>query len=515
MSSRVARPTDPHRPSARRPAGPVIPATPATPAGTRGPPWVRDADFSDPVIAELQRAKAAAEAASEAKSRYLVAVSHEIRSPLNAIYGYAQLLERGDAVTGSEAGAAIRRSVEHLTNLAESLLEISRIESGVLKIRSGVVDVHALLGQILSMFRAQAIAKGLSLTLDIGKNLPVLVKTDQKRLRQVLINLVSNAIKYTPTGGVGIVVHYRNEVATIDVVDTGIGIEPGDIERIFEPFERGSASGVLAQPGIGLGLTITRVLAQVLGGDILATSTPGEGSRFRLKLMLSPALPVMGDADAAAVHVEGYQGPRRKVLVVEDDPEQCAAMQSLLESLDFIVHVARTGADAIGQAARCVPDAVLLDVEMPGISGWETARRLREVHGSRLKIVMVSACTVAVETHEADDLTHDAFVAKPIAFDALFATMQQQLGLQWNYVEVASSPDLSRQEFPVPEGARVHLERLRKYAQIGHVLGFEKELEAFERAVPDAAPFIAVLRGHLHDFDFSASIGKIEHALAR
>jgi signal transduction histidine kinase/CheY-like chemotaxis protein len=468
----------------------------------------------DPVIAELQRAKTAAESANEAKSRYLVAVSHEIRSPLNAIYGYAQLLERGDAVTGAEAGAAIRRSVDHLTNLAESLLEISRIESGVLKTRSGVIDIRALLGQIVSMFWAQATAKGLSLTLNVGNNLPPLVKTDQKRLKQVLINLVSNAIKYTETGRVEIAVSYRNDVATIDVVDTGIGIEPGEMERVFEPFERGSSSSVQSQPGIGLGLTITRVLAQVLGGDITATSTPGAGSRFRLKLMLAPAIPPVDKE--AGVRVESYQGPRRTVLIIEDDPAQRAAMQSLLQSLDFIVHTARTGLEGIELAARCAPDVVLLDVEMPGISGWETAKRLRDAHAKALKIVMVSANLLETDTHDPEACDYDAFVAKPIAFDALFATMQEQLGLQWNYVAPAQAPGRAPGEAqvsaPLPAEARPYLDRLRQFAQIGHVLGFEQQLAEFEQAVPVAAPFVAILRDDLNNFEFGSIIEKIEDA---
>lgn len=462
-----------------------------------------------PIVAELQRAKAAAEAANEAKSRYLVAVSHEIRSPLNAIYGYAQLLERGDAVTGAEAGAAIRRSVDHLTNLAESLLEISRIESGVLKIRSGVVDIRALLGQIVSMFRAQAIGKGLDLTLRVSDNLPTTVKTDQSRLKQVLINLVSNAIKYTEVGGIEVAVSYRSEVATIDVVDTGIGIEADDMERVFEPFERGSSTGVQSQPGIGLGLTITRVLAHVLGGDITVTSTLGSGSCFRLKLMLSPA-PVAADKETSA-RIESYQGSRRTVLIIEDDPEQRAAMQSLLQSLDFIVHVAKNGMEGIDLASRYAPDLVLLDVEMPGISGWETALRLRRAYGTPLKIVMVSANTAGTDTRYLDDRVCDAFVAKPIAFDSLLATIQQNLDLRWN--QSSPNPVLAAEgaASALPLEAAPYLERLRRLAQIGHVLEFEKQLGDFESTVPAVNAFVAILREDLNNFDFGSIIKKIEN----
>jgi signal transduction histidine kinase/CheY-like chemotaxis protein len=465
---------------------------------------------TDPVIAELMRSKAAAEAANEAKSRYLVAVSHEIRSPLNAIYGYAQLLERGDAISGAEAGAAIRRSVDHLTSLAESLLELSHVESGVLKIQSDVVDIRSLLDQTISMFRAQAMTKGLNLLLNVSDRLPALVKTDQKRLKQVLINLVSNAIKYTEAGHVELRVDHRNEVATIDVIDTGIGIEPDDLARAFEPFERGRSSRVQSQPGIGLGLAITRVLVQVLGGEITASSTP-EGSRFRVKLMLSSVAPAREDEPGR--HVVGYSGPRRTVLIVEDEPGQRAALHSLLTSLDFVVHVAETGIEGIDLAARYSPDMVLLDVEMPGISGWETAKTLRAVHGAKLKIVLVTARMTNPEAGDSAFHAYDAMLAKPIAFDALFTTMQR-LGVQWKQSAPDQTHPAIRGAADVSVEARPYLGRLHRAARMGHVLEFEKQLAELEHAVPAAASFAAMLRTHLDEFDFGAIIEKIENARA-
>lgn len=462
----------------------------------------------EPLLAELERAKAAAEAANEAKSRYLVAVSHEIRSPLNAIYGYAQLLERGDEVTRAEAGAAIRRSVDHLTNLAESLLEISQVENGVLKIRSGVVDIRVLLGQIVSMFRAQAIAKGITLTLSVSNTLPALVKTDQRRLKQVLINLVSNAIKYTVTGSVQIAATYRNQVATIDVVDTGVGIEKDDLERVFEPFERGHSSDIQSQPGIGLGLTLTRVLVQVLGGDITAKSTPGEGSCFRLKLMLSSVAPA--DPDGARANVEDAQEPRRTILIIEDDAAQRATMRSLLQPLNVTVHTASTGMIGIDLAARYSPDVVLLDIDMPGISGWETAERLRRAHGAALKIIMVSANVSDMDARQPGGSPHDAVLAKPIAFDTLSAMLHLQLGLAHGGAAIEAPVG-----FGAPAGARPYLDRLQHLAQIGHVLGFEELLAQLEQDVPGAASFVAAMREHMRTFDFASIIQRIENARSR
>lgn len=466
-----------------------------------------------PQIAELVRAKEAAEAANEAKSRYLMAISHEIRSPLNAIYGYAQLLERGDAVSGVEAGAAIRRSVDHLTNLAESLLEISWVESGVVKVRSEVIDIHATLAELVSMFQAQAIAKGLRLDLDIADNLPVHVKSDQRRLRQVLINLISNAIKYTEVGGVRISARYRSQVATIEVSDSGIGMDPDELARVFEPFERGSSKSVQSQPGVGLGLTITRVLARIMGGEITATSTPGEGSRFQVKLMLAtPSTPA--DEPHVRAPVESYQGlgVDRTILLIDDDPDQRAAMRSLLLPLGFAVLVAGTGIEGIELAAQHSPDLVLLDLQMPELDGRETAERLRRTHGEGLKIIMLSAEVMDEKASNPDGQVHDAFIAKPVACDTLFATIARQLNLEWRY-EKPPATTTARRSAPsrALADARPILDRLGKSARIGHVLEVEEQIADFEREFPEQASFSAMLREHLDNFEFGSILKMIDN----
>jgi CheY-like chemotaxis protein len=279
--------------------------------------------------------------------------------------------------------------------------------------------------------------------------------------------------------------------------------------RAFEPFERGRSSNVQSQPGIGLGLAITRVLVQVLGGEITASSTPGGGSRFRVKLMLSSVAPASQDAPGRGV--EGYSGPRRTILIIEDDCAQRSALQSLLTSLDFVVHAASTGQEGIDLAAQCSPGMVLLDVEMPGISGWETARKLREIHGAKLKILLVTAMMTDPEAREPGAHAYDAMLAKPIAFDALFTTMQQ-LGVRWNQPAPEQKRAIAQGAAVISDEARPYLGQLHRTARIGHVLEFEKQLAELEHAVPAAASLAVMLRTHLDDFDFGAIIEKIENA---
>ena len=390
-----------------------------------------------PDLIELTRAKAAAEAANDAKTRYLMALSHEIRSPLNVIYGYAQLLERDETMSGAEAGTIIRRSAEHVTNLVEGLLEISRIESGVLKLRTDVVAIRSLLDHVLDMFRPQAAAKGLALDLVFVDPLPLCVRTDEKRLRQILINLVSNAVKYTREGSVTLRVRYRSEVATIDVEDTGIGIADHDLTRVFEPFERGSMAEAQSQPGIGLGLAITQVLARVMGGDIAVTSTSGGGSVFRLRLLLAEAAASAGRSTHGD-RVVGYAGRRRTVLVIDDDPSQRAIAAALLRPLGFVVEAAGNGSEGLALAAACSPDLVLLDIQMPGASGWEVAGWLREAHGPALRIVMASANAHEFRAGGDGDSSHDAFITKPIELDALLAQIGSLLDIAWEHADAVA-----------------------------------------------------------------------------
>lgn len=479
-----------------------------SPAGRSGADDAVPAD----TMAELHRAKAAAEAANEAKTRYLVAVSHEIRSPLNVIYGYAQLLERDNSISGAEAGTIIRRSAEHVTNLVEGLLDISRIESGVLTIRRDLVDIRALLQHVIDMFRMQAGAKGLALTLDVKNTLPDQVRTDEKRLRQILINLVSNAIKYTQAGGVAVTVRYRGQVADIQVSDTGIGIAPEDLERVFEPFDRGSSADAQRQPGIGLGLAITRVLANVLGGDIAVTSTPGIGSVFRFRTMLaSPASPAR--SVARGTRVIGYRGPRRTVLVVDDDPAQRTILQSLLGALGFVVHTAANGAEGLARAASDPADIVLLDIQMPGMSGWDVAEQLRAAHGTTLRIVMVSADAHEFRAGGDGRSTHNAFVTKPVELDTLVALIGTQLDLHWEEQEDAAAADeLPAPPSPLPPDAAPLIERVRALAGMGHVRGVESALDDLRDAVPAAASLVTTLRRHLDAFDLRSLIKTIDDA---
>ena len=316
--------------------------------------------------AELKRAKEVAEAANLAKSRYLSGISHELRTPLNVILGYAQLLGQDDAVPPAKRGAlkVIRRSSEHLSVLIDGLLDMAKIEAGKLVLRRDAVAFPEFVEQLVQMFELQAQAKGLHLVLEKAGHLPAVVFTDEKRLRQILINLLSNAIAYTEAGSVTL----RNPLP-LAAGGGSRSATPAWASRpanygVFSSRSKRSASAI-GIAGTGLGLTISNLLAQVMGGDISVDSVPGKGSVFRVRMLLA------ADTSGAArvvtrARVTGYLGARRRVMVVDDDPNHRTLMREALQPLGFMVLEASNGEQCLQLLPQYAPDILLLDISMPG-----------------------------------------------------------------------------------------------------------------------------------------------------
>jgi len=338
--------------------------------------------------------------------------------------------------------------------------------------------------------------------------LPPTVHTDEKRLRQILINLLSNAIKFTRSGHVSFIVRYRSQVAEFEVRDTGPGIPPDDLERIFEPFERGRHHGGFV-PGIGLGLTITKLLSEIMGGDISVTSTLGEGSSFKVRLMLS-ASSQTGLEAARETQIIGYEGPRRTIIVADDEPAHRELMHEILIPLGFILLSTRDGEECLNLAAHCEPDLFLLDIAMPGMDGWELVRRLRKMGHERVPIIMVSAnAGEGSQTRGADD-GHDGYLIKPIIIAQLLEMIGARLQLEWiKSAELVSNGSDSMPSFmDVPE--RRHIEELAQLGRIGYVRGIHEKLDEIEELDPSYAAFATYLRSCIKDFDVKLYMSTIE-----
>lgn len=360
--------------------------------------------------AELQRARKAADAANLAKSRFIVGISHEIRTPLNTISGYAQLLNK-DPAHLADAVRVISRSATHLTGLIDGLIDVSRIENGSVRIQRAPVNLHDLLEQLGDMFRLQAATRGIQFSHNRAPHLPQWVYSDEKRLRQILINLISNAIKYTPQGSASLAVHWRNPVAEFEIKDTGVGIAADDMKRIFEPFER--INTVRGQPGVGLGLTITRLLADIMGGQVTVESQPGAGSVFRVKMFFSEAPGTGRKAESAAV-AQGNAGITRTILVADDDPGHLDLVRGILSPLGCRLLFAQDGAECLRLYREHRPNLILLDIAMPQMNGWEVARTIRgQEQDEEVSILMVSANVHDFQRPRHVDDPHDDYLFKP------------------------------------------------------------------------------------------------------
>ncbi|MGJ5155126.1 MULTISPECIES: hybrid sensor histidine kinase/response regulator [unclassified Bradyrhizobium] len=452
--------------------------------------------------AELQRAKEVAESANLAKSRYVVGLSHELRSPLNAISGYAQLLEQDTSLAPKprDQVRVVRRSADHLSGLIDGILDISKIEAGRLYLSRDEVRLSEFLDQLVGMFRLQAAAKGVDFVFKRPAVLPLVVYADEKRLRQILINLLSNAIKFTGEGSVQFVVHYRSPVAEFEVIDTGPGIQPDDLERIFAPFERGALGIAQPQTGTGLGLTISRLLAGVMGGDIKVVSKVGAGSTFKVKILLSEVTNPTRHPPVKAP-VAGYLGPRRTILITDDDPVHRDLLREVLTPLGFILLSAPDGPACLALAQHCQPDLFILDISMPGMDGWTVAETLRNSGHHQARILMTSASALEAHGRPLAQPFHDSYLMKPIDIPRLLEAIRQLLKLEWSYqTDIPVVPPRWRPD----TGSRPplnYVEELMSLGQIGYIRAIQLKLDEIRNAHPEHADFVAHMRTLVDRFD--------------
>ena len=400
---------------------------------------------------KLQTAKLIAEQANKAKSRYITAISHELRTPLNSILGYAQILDGDESIPQHRRQAVnvIRRSGDHLLSVIEGTLDIARIEGGKLTLDVKAINFHDLLEQMVRTFELQARNKGLDFRYEAQGEIPQTVRADEKRLRQILLNVLGNAIKFTPQGQVVLRLRYAGEMARFEIEDSGPGISAEEINQIFEPFERGGANQIVGAGGTGLGLTISRMLTDLMGGQMSVTSTPGTGSSFHIRLFLPHvSTPQAALAKARPARI-GYAGRRQRILIVDNERDDRELLASVLEPLGFEVGQAESGHACLAMLADFHPDLIFMDLAMPGIDGWQTIRRIRQGHLSSAHIAILSANAFDKGLENDVGIPTGDFFLKPFKMQELLDWTGNRLALDWLEMPVpAQLPTVEALEQP-------------------------------------------------------------------
>jgi signal transduction histidine kinase/ligand-binding sensor domain-containing protein/DNA-binding NarL/FixJ family response regulator len=479
-----------------------------------------------------------AERLARLRSEFLAQMSHELRTPLNAILGYAQILLRDEGLTDRQARglATIQESGDHLLTLINDILDLSRIGASKLDLHPADVNLAAFLRTVCDIIRVKADEKSLLFTYEGSADLPAAVRVDDKRLRQVLFNLLGNAVKFTDRGRITLrvrSVHFpthtehdsENDKAENDttekdmpmvrllfeVEDSGIGMTKAQVERIFQPFEQ-VADVERRQGGAGLGLTISHQLVRLMGGDIQVRSEAGKGSVFSFELDLPVAASQVDILPTERVPI-GYTGPHTTILIVDDVAQSRAMLMDVLTPLGFDVVEATNGQEAIDQAQRVRPDLIVMDIMMPVIDGLEATRRIRSSPElAQVPILIASASASSGDASRSLAAGASAFVPKPIEGETLLKAIGEHLGVEWTYKELAEEPELLSRDtagaMVIPP--REEIDVLHKLALVGNMRDICDRANYLENSDPRYGPFAQRLQSLAQSYRSEAILTLVE-----
>ncbi|NJS11995.1 MAG: response regulator [Microcoleus sp. CSU_2_2] len=504
-------------------------------------------EIADRKLAEtaLQKAVVAADKANRAKSEFLANMSHELRTPLNAILGFSQVMVRDSSLNDRHQQhlEIINRAGEHLLALINDILEMSKIEAGRSQLNEISFNLMHLLETLEEMFRLKAESKKLQLNFEVVDGVPHFVNGDEGKLRQILINLVGNAIKFTETGSVTLrvkkkveeslavetAVHKREALASptsftpeansirpvlllqFEIEDTGSGIAAEEMNKLFEPFEQ-TKTGQKSQQGTGLGLSISRKFVQMMGGDITINSIPGLGSKFAfdLEIKLADRIDVKMVKPQKKVISLAPNQPEYRILVVDDRADNCLVIDRLLSPLGILVREARNGQEAIAIWEEWQPHLIWMDMQMPVMNGYEATRKIK-AHplGKQTAIVALTASVFEEERQTILATGCDDFMRKPFEANILFAKMEELLGLRYIYdesvetkLENASEINVASNQSVESQLCQMPVEWVQNIYDAAHECCDDKIIQLIEEMPTEFASAAQILTALVHDFLF-------------
>jgi signal transduction histidine kinase/DNA-binding response OmpR family regulator len=449
--------------------------------------------------AELLAAKVIADNANQAKSEFLANMSHELRTPLNGILGYAQILGRSKVLPEKERHGVniIHQCGSHLLTLINDVLDISKIEARKLELAPHAIHLPSLVQGLVEISQIRADQKRLNFCYEPDPNLPSGIIADEKRLRQVLINLLGNAIKFTDQGSVTLKVEPLNSTTNqfafadlrFSVTDTGVGIAPEDVQKLFRAFEQVGDRSRQTE-GTGLGLAISQQIVQLMGGQIQVQSQLGVGSEFFFEVQLPLTKDWTQQHASGAGNIVSYVGEQKRILVVDDRWENRAVILNLLQPLGFVIIEANNGQEGLDKMREHLPDLVITDLAMPVMDGLAMLKQLRNTEDLKhLKVLVSSASVAQIDQQISIEAGGDDFLAKPIHAQDLFHALAHHLQLTWNYEEIVEQststiPVLaSSSELITPDAADLQVllalaqeGRLKKLAVVAEEIGHKERL---------------------------------------
>jgi PAS domain S-box-containing protein len=458
---------------------------------------------------ELKLSRDAAEAANKAKSVFLANMSHELRTPLNAILGFSEIVCNDPMLPENDRHnlEIINRSGEHLLTLINDVLEMAKIEAGGVQLTSATFDLGEMARDIIDLMQMRAKEKGLQLIIDQSSQFPRYIVGDEPRLRQVLINLIGNAIKYTEQGGVAVRLgtkHNERSHLLFEVEDSGPGIAAQDQPHIFEPFVQLGKHGI--SKGTGLGLTITRQYVQMMDGNISLESTLGKGSLFRVELPLTEATKtdIVQAEHAEHNEVVGVAPgePQYRILIVEDQADNQALLIHLMTSAGLQIKVADNGKQGVELFQKWQPHLILMDQRMPVMNGEEATRHIRELPGGQaVKIIAVTASAFKEQRKKVLEAGLDDFVGKPYRAGEIYDCLSKHLGIKFQYKQVAESQEQSRILTPerlsvLPKALRDELQEVLESLDNERIIQIIQQVAAYDRDLQ------LTLRQYSESFDY-------------